>query len=355
MKRILLLAMVLLTLAGPVRGEDTPQYKSADESWAHLQELLHQAPPPDPSQFVANLEKLRGLMVEFENRYPNDPRRWEAKLMRVQVESMRAQVVNAQPDNEGLLKLTKEIGAAADASPAAKADARYLAARVHMAALESSGPTIDSAARKMVESDIAELRKDYPDDLRTAVAQLDLALFFKMRDADAAESILRELEGSKNLRVVAAAQQELDSMRALRKLAKDPIDLKFQAVDGAQIDLAKLRGKVVLVEFWATWCGPCRMEVPNVVATYNQLHKHGFEIVGVSLDQNKDQLVNFTKQVGMTWPQYFDGKGWGNEVSSRYGINSIPTSWLVDKKGRVRSTEARGPDLVQQVKLLLAE
>jgi peroxiredoxin len=97
------------------------------------------------------------------------------------------------------------------------------------------------------------------------------------------------------------------------------------------------------------------MEIPNVVAAYNQLHTNGFEIVGVSLDQNKDQLVNFTKQVGMPWPQYFDGKGWANEVSSRYGINSIPTAWLVDKKGMVRSTEARGPDLAQHVKMLLAE
>jgi len=355
MKRILLLAVVLLSLVAPIRGEDSPQSKSADESWAHLQDVLHQGMPADPAQYVGKLETLRGLMLEFENRYPNDPRRWDAKLMRVEVESVRAQIDNRQPDKAALLKLTKEIAAAPDASAVVKADARYLAAKGHMDALESSGSTIDSAARKTVEGDIAELRKDYPDDLRTAALQLDLAMFLKVRDADAAESILREMVSSKNIRVVAVAQQQLDLMRTQRKLAKVPLDLKFQAVDGGQVDLAKLRGKVVMVEFWATWCGPCRMEVPNVVATYNQLHTNGFEIVGVSLDQNKDQLVNFTKQVGMLWPQYFDGKGWANEVSSRYGINSIPTAWLVDKKGMVRSTEARGPDLAQQVKTLLAE
>jgi len=134
-----------------------------------------------------------------------------------------------------------------------------------------------------------------------------------------------------------------------------PLDLKFKAVDGTDVDLAKLRGKVVLVDFWATWCGPCRMEVPNVVAAYNELHKAGFEIVGISLDQSKQNLLAYTKQAGMTWPQYFDGNGWANDISSRYGINSIPTAWLVDKKGLVRTTQARGADLATQVRALLAE
>lgn len=121
------------------------------------------------------------------------------------------------------------------------------------------------------------------------------------------------------------------------------------------VDLAKLRGKVVLVDFGATWCGPCRAEVPNVVAMYNRLHKDGFEVIGISLDQDKERLVNFTKQAGMTWPQYFDGKGWENEISSRFGIKAVPAMWLVDKKGLVRSTEVQGDTLAAWVKTLLAE
>jgi thiol-disulfide isomerase/thioredoxin len=182
-----------------------------------------------------------------------------------------------------------------------------------------------------------------------------MAGLLKLRDPGATESILRELATSKNPQAAAMARQQLVAMKTQQSLGKEPLDLKFQAVDGTAVDLAKLRGKVVLLDFWATWCGPCRMEIPNVVATYKGLHSQGFEIIGISLDQNKEQMVNFTKAAGMTWPEYFDGKSWANEISTRYGINAIPAAWLLDKKGIVRSTEARAGNLEQQVKRLLAE
>lgn len=131
-----------------------------------------------------------------------------------------------------------------------------------------------------------------------------------------------------------------------------PVDLKFTAVDGSQVDLANLHGKVVLIDFWATWCPPCRGEVPNVVAAYKKYHDQGFEIVGISLDQDKDALLAFTKENGMVWPQYFDGQGWDNAISSKFGIHSIPAMWLVDQNGLLVTTEGRD-DLAGQVEKLL--
>jgi thiol-disulfide isomerase/thioredoxin len=134
----------------------------------------------------------------------------------------------------------------------------------------------------------------------------------------------------------------------------DPLEIKFQSVDGRHVDLAKLQGKVVLVDFWATWCGPCVGEIPHVKAAYEKLHSKGFEIVGISLDQDKARLEAFTKDKGMTWPQYFDGKGWQNTISTKFGINSIPQMWLVDKKGNLVDKNGR-TDLEKKVEKLLAE
>jgi thiol-disulfide isomerase/thioredoxin len=120
------------------------------------------------------------------------------------------------------------------------------------------------------------------------------------------------------------------------------------------VDLKNLKGKVVLIDFWATWCGPCVGELPHVKEAYNELHGKGFEVVGISLDSDKSKLTKFVADKKMEWPQYFDGKQWENEISTKYGIQSIPAMWLIDKKGNLRDVNAR-PDLKGKVEKLLAE
>ena len=133
-----------------------------------------------------------------------------------------------------------------------------------------------------------------------------------------------------------------------------PLDIEFTALDGREVDLAEMREKVVLVDFWSTTCGPCIAELPTVKAVYEKFHVRGFEVVAISLDDKETSLRRFIAEKELPWPQHFDGKGWENQFAVRYGIFSIPTMWLVDKRGNLRDTDARF-DLDRRVASLLEE
>jgi thiol-disulfide isomerase/thioredoxin len=134
-----------------------------------------------------------------------------------------------------------------------------------------------------------------------------------------------------------------------------PLDIRFTALDGREVDLAALKGKVVFIEFWSTTCGPCVAELPVLKAAYEKFHKRGFEVIAISLDQSETALKRFIKDRDLPWPQHFDGKGWGNKFAVEFGIFGIPTKWLVDKRGNLRDTNARGPDVERRIAILLDE
>ena len=111
--------------------------------------------------------------------------------------------------------------------------------------------------------------------------------------------------------------------------------LEFTSLSDNQINLANLKGKVVLIDFLATWCGPCRRVMPDLVETYKQYNGKGFEIIGISLDKDQAQLEKYMQDIGITWQQYYDGLSWNNKISKRFGIRGIPHIVLLDKNGAV--------------------
>jgi peroxiredoxin len=127
-----------------------------------------------------------------------------------------------------------------------------------------------------------------------------------------------------------------------------------QDLQGKPLSVANDKGKIVLIDFWATWCEPCVEEMPNVEKLYQQDHDKGFDIIGVSLDQQKAKLTSFIKENNMAWPQYFDGKGGDSVLVKQYGIETIPATFLLDKDGKIIGKDLRGDALDHAVAAALA-
>lgn len=123
----------------------------------------------------------------------------------------------------------------------------------------------------------------------------------------------------------------------------------FKSNSGEDLSLEKLRGKIVLLEFWASWCGPCRAELPEIKRIWKKYGGDQFVIVGINLDSNRPAFDTFTKQEGLSWPQYYDGLGWGNKISQLYGVYAIPHSVLIDQDGVIKARGLRGEQLEQVI------
>jgi thiol-disulfide isomerase/thioredoxin len=216
--------------------------------------------------------------------------------------------------------------------------------------LMENDATDRGAILKKAEKAVSDLRKEFPK--RDEVSELLLMVAQGYMDVDLQKARALTEDVVKNASGEAKEQAE-GQLRKLNLVGK-PFDLKFTDLNGKEVSVKDYAGKVVLVDFWATWCGPCRAALPEVKETYAKYHTKGFEIFGISFDKDRDTLKEFLTNEEISWPQYFDGLGWENNLGQRYQISSIPTVWLVDKKGILRDLDGR-QSLPAKVEKFLAE
>ena len=126
-------------------------------------------------------------------------------------------------------------------------------------------------------------------------------------------------------------------------------EISLASPDGKEIALSSLKGKLVLIDFWASWCGPCRKEMPNVVKIYSKFKNKGFEIYGVSLDQDKEKWMEAITKDGINWPQVSDLKYWDNVAAKIYNVQGIPYTVLIDKDGKIIAKNLRGQELEKKI------
>lgn len=230
----------------------------------------------------------------------------------------------------------------------------------------SEGKPVDWAP---AEARVLAFAAKYPQSPDPAQAVRDFMYAFEMAHtpAECAQAWRTFAEGP-DREVADLAGQKVSVMG---KLAGGPVELAFTAIDGRRVDLNALRGKVVLLDFWATWCPPCRAEIPNVKKVYAAYRDKGFEIVGVSCDVAPDpansaawervaktgaEVLDFTRKNGMPWPQEYEGKKHnegGNALASRFAVTGIPAGFLLDQNGRVVAMNVLGPRLEAEIKRLI--
>ena len=145
-----------------------------------------------------------------------------------------------------------------------------------------------------------------------------------------------------------AAQQQQASPGSIPAGTQVP-DIALAGPDGKIVKLSSLRGKIVLLDFWASWCQPCRHENPTLVENYAKYHSKGFEIYQVSLDRTREDWLNGIKEDNLTWTHVSDLKYWQSSVVSQFGIRGIPMNYLLDKEGKVIATSLRGPALGEKL------
>jgi thiol-disulfide isomerase/thioredoxin len=291
-----------------------------------------------------SMDKRATLILEL---YKTSPKHKQIPTLMVE----RWASINSGPEVDDIIKEIDQV-LAQTSDPKFKLEGTFAKAQKVLASSRSSG-TPDLSA-------VDEFLKLAPKDPRGVGLLYGASYGAKKKETKTAieDRIVRDFPDSMYAGMIKGSRHQLEAIGK-------PFDLDFtDAIKGSAVSIKGLKGKVVVIDFWATWCGPCVAEMPKMKELYAKYRDQGVEFIGVSLDQPKEQggldkLKTFVKQNEIGWPQYYQGKGWESEFSMSLGINSIPCVFIVDAEGKLYSVEAGGkleemiPDLLKKKTALL--
>ena len=349
-------------VGGPqAAGKDEAANTVGDAAWEQVKKAL--IPPPQPAEWrttpptkeqMAEFEKRNGTLAaaaadkakDFYTKFPSHARAQEARGLELKLLMVAIELgnTNRQPQLDALLE--KRLN-----DPAVPGDEKFRVRAQRIVSLINDESGDPAATLAKAEKAARELQRDFPKKDETFDLLLMLANgYLDQENLQKARQIVEEVDKNGPAEAKEQAQTQL---RKIDRVGK-PLELSFADLKGKHIDIKDYTGKVVLVDFWATWCGPCVAALPELKETYLKYHPKGLEVMGISLDKEKDTLEKFLRDENMTWPQHFDGGGWESDLVRKFEIEGIPTMWLVDKKGKLRSLAGR-VNLAQKVQQLLSE
>ncbi|MEX2187717.1 MAG: TlpA disulfide reductase family protein [Pirellulales bacterium] len=334
---------VISFAAAAVAEDDKPAAKQADAKAAADEKATDEETDPFALPKDASADELVKFMQKVQSTRPRSQAELEARSAAIR--EAAAKVKELEKDN--------------------KKSENYLKAQFF--SLVSRLPELRSGSDEDIKAIIGEaaemLSSKEPEDFDGNDAAIARAIAQQLEfgdKPDLAKEALTAFSGifgkaaEKNEDLKPVVEAFAGTLRRMNLMGND-IEIEGKTVGGKDFDWkAYSKGKVVLVDFWATWCGPCIGELPNVKANYEKYHDKGFDVVGISLDENREKLEAFLEKEGTKWTQLFEeGAGWKHPVAVHYGIQGIPTVILVDQQGKVVSLNARGPELGRLLEKLL--